>query len=507
MALALALYLPPNTVYFAYMLPLPGQPPAQDSSSPAPLRLFNTLTRTKEVFSPVRSDYVRLYDCGPTVYDFAHIGNLRAYVFADILRRTLRMNGYKVKQVMNITDVGHLTSDSDDGDDKMTVGLKREGLPLTLEGMKELADRYSAAFVEDLDALLIKRPNDLPRASEHVVGMIALIETLMEKEYAYRTSDGVYFDTARFKEYGKLGGIVLDKQKEGARVVANPEKRHPIDFALWKRDDHLGWDSPWGKGFPGWHIECSAMSMEYLGKELDIHTGGVDHIGTHHNNEIAQSEAATGKPFARFWMHSQFLNIEGTKISKSLQNTITLRQLIEHNYNPVAYRYLLLTSHYRTLVNFSWDALDAAQTALTRLHRMFAEDLMHESLAAASPQYVLELKNALNDDLDTARALSVLWKVTKDTNLTASEKRATLLYFDKILGLGLRERSDASGPGVTLSVVSLPDLPSEVRALVTLRDQARSEKDFARSDTLRAEIESLGYTLEDSPEGAKLRKK
>ncbi|KKS30450.1 MAG: Cysteine-tRNA ligase [Parcubacteria group bacterium GW2011_GWC2_42_11] len=254
-----------------------------------PLMLFNTLTRKKERFSPVRDDYVRMYNCGPTVYSYIHIGNLRAFVFADILRRTFLLNSYKVMQVMNITDVGHLVSDGDDGDDKMTLALKREGKALTLESMYELATFYKDSFIEDLDALNIKRPTVLPRASEHIAGDIAMVETLIEKQYAYRTSDGVYFDTARFSEYGKLGGIDTGGQRSGARVEVNHEKRNPIDFALWKRDENLGWESPWGRGFPGWHLECSAMALEYLGKEIDVHTGGIDLIGTHHNNEIAQS--------------------------------------------------------------------------------------------------------------------------------------------------------------------------------------------------------------------------
>jgi cysteinyl-tRNA synthetase len=298
-----------------------------------PLLLYNTLSRTKESFQPVHSDHVRMYNCGPTVYDFAHIGNLRSYVFADTLRRALLLNGYKVMQVVNITDVGHLTSDADEGDDKMTVALKREGKSLTIEAMREVADTYTAAFLDDLNALNIRKPSALPRASEHIQADIALIETLMQKEYAYETSDGVYFDTVRFKGYGKLGGIDTSALQEGARVARNEEKRNPTDFALWKKNSTLGWASPWGRGFPGWHIECSAMAMEYLGKEIDIHTGGIDHIGTHHNNEIAQSEAATGRPFARIWMHNAHILVEGTKFSKSLGNTIQLRQLQGHGFS------------------------------------------------------------------------------------------------------------------------------------------------------------------------------
>jgi cysteinyl-tRNA synthetase len=306
-----------------------GATQSSEEASKLPLFFYNTLTGNKDTFTPLKQDGVGMYNCGPTVYDYVTIGNWRAYVFADTLRRVLEYNDIKVTQVMNITDVGHLTSDADAGEDKMTLALAREGKPLTLEAMKEVADFYTNAFLEDLAQLNIKRPAALPRASEHVEAMEALIATLMEKEYAYKTSDGVYFDISRFPSYGKLGNIKLEGQKEGARVEENAEKRNPQDFALWKRNDNLGWDAPWGKGFPGWHIECSAMSMHYLGKQFDIHTGGIDHIPIHHNNEIAQSEAATGRQYVRFWLHNAFLNIEGTKISKSLGNTIYIHNIID----------------------------------------------------------------------------------------------------------------------------------------------------------------------------------
>ncbi|KKS85391.1 MAG: Cysteine-tRNA ligase [Parcubacteria group bacterium GW2011_GWA2_43_11] len=468
-----------------------------------PLMLFNTLTRKKERFSPVRDDYVRMYNCGPTVYSYIHIGNLRAFVFADILRRTFLLNSYKVMQVMNITDVGHLVSDGDDGDDKMTLALKREGKALTLESMYELATFYKDSFIEDLDALNIKRPTVLPRASEHIAGDIAMVETLIEKQYAYRTSDGVYFDTARFSEYGKLGGIDTGGQRSGARVEVNHEKRNPIDFALWKRDENLGWESPWGRGFPGWHLECSAMALEYLGKEIDVHTGGIDLIGTHHNNEIAQSECATGKRFARYWMHNEFINIEGTKISKSLKNTISLKQLIEHGYNPLAYRYWLLTGHYRTKMNFSFTALDGSATALTRLHRFFVEKLRGAKGGVVDAQYGLQLLEALNDDLDTPKALSLIWKIVKDTTLNLKDKRVTLLHFDKALGLGLITLAKNEKVSVQLSVktVSVDSLPEDIQEIIEEREKAREEKDWSLADELREKIASRGYAIEDSSEG------
>jgi cysteinyl-tRNA synthetase len=472
-----------------------------------PLFLYNTLSRTKESFTPLHADHVRMYNCGPTVYDYAHIGNLRSYVFADTLRRVLLLNGYKVMQVVNITDVGHLTSDADDGDDKMTVALKREGKPLTVESMREVADTYTTAFLDDLTALNIRTPSALPRASEHITADVALIETLMQKEYAYETSDGVYFDTARFEGYGKLGGIDVEKLQEGARVTRNEEKRNPSDFALWKKNPNLGWESPWGRGFPGWHIECSAMAMEYLGKELDIHTGGIDHIGTHHNNEIAQSEAATGRPFARFWMHNAHILVEGTKFSKSLGNTIQLRQLQNHGFSPLAYRYWLLTGHYRTPMSFSFTALDGTQTALRRLHRYFVEDLPPQN-GNKDEVYVHRFLETINDDLDTPKAIALAWELVKDSAVTAGDKRATLLHFDKALGLGLTELVKSGKEQVSLEVATtdLSGLPEEVRVCVENREKARNEKNWQRADELRTELSAHGYEVLDTAEGPKVRK-
>jgi cysteinyl-tRNA synthetase len=471
-----------------------------------PILFFNTLTRKKEIFEPLKKDYVRMYNCGPTVYDYIHIGNLRAFVFADTIRRTLLLNGYKVMQVVNITDIGHLTSDGDEGDDKMTLALKREGKELTLEAMYALASRYTESFLENLDALNIKRPNVLPRASEHVQPDIALIETLMQKEYAYRTSDGVYFDTSRFAEYGKLGGIDLKGQKSGARIEVNPEKRNPHDFALWKKNDELGWESPWGRGFPGWHIECSAMAMEYLGKEIDIHTGGIDLVGTHHNNEIAQSEAATNKQFARYWMHNEFINIEGVKISKSLKNTISLKQLVEHGYNPLAYRYWLLTGHYRTKMNFSFTALDASAKALSRLHSLFAESLISAKGGSVDSEYAEKMLLAINDDLDTPKVVALLWELAKDASIANDVKRATILHFDKVLGIGFLNLIKSGSSSVKLDIreVEVKDLPENVRILLDEREEARNQKDWDRADLLRDKIKKFGYEVKDSSDGPKV---
>lgn len=478
--------------------------PTKDAKPP--LLLSNTLTGTKDRFEPLREDFVRMYNCGPTVYDYAHIGNLRSYVFADVLRRTLTVNGFKVMQVVNVTDVGHLTSDADDGDDKMTVGLKREGLPRTLEGMKQLANIYTAAWLEDLEALNIKTPSALPRASEHVAADVALIETLMQKEVAYTTVDGVYFDVTKFPEYGKLGGIDRTALKDGARVAANDHKRNPADFALWKFNDTLGWESPWGRGFPGWHIECSAMAMEYLGKELDIHTGGIDHIGTHHNNEIAQSEAATGKPFARYWLHNEHIRIEGTKFSKSLRNAVTLRQVKEHGISALAYRYWLLGGHYKSPMNFSWSALEGAATALRRLQRVLVEELAKTPTGSVDATYAQRFLETINDDLDTPGALALAWQLVKDDNVQPADKRATLLHFDSVLGIGLRELAKSGTQTVSLQVVPAAELPQDIKTLVEERDAARADKDWAKADNIRDVLQTRGYSVEDTPDGARVTK-
>ncbi len=477
-------------------------------STHPPLMLFNTLTRTKEPFSPIRDDFVRMYNCGPTVYDYAHIGNLRSYIFADTLRRALVLNGYKVMQVVNITDIGHLTSDADEGEDKMTVGLRREGLPLTLESMRSMANKYVEAWLADIDLLNIKRPNALPRASDHVAGDIAFIETLLQKQVAYRTPDGVYFDTSKFPEYGKLGGIDTEGQREGARVGANPHKRNAADFALWKRSGtELGWDSPWGKGFPGWHIECSVMALQHLGKELDIHTGGVDHIGTHHNNEIAQSEAATGKPFARFWMHNAHIMMEGSKISKSLRNTLSLRQLSEQGYDPLAYRYWVCTGHYRTPMNFSMKALESSATALTRLQRFFAEELLSIGRkGTVIAEYEDALYERVNDDLDMPGVIALMWRLVKDRAVSPEDKRATMLHLDQMCGFGLAELARSGSKQVQLDVVTDNELPEDILALVHERERARTAKDWLRADELRDALRTRGYIVLDTEEGSVVRR-
>ena len=455
------------------------------------LFLYNTLTKQKEKFTPQDPQRVGMYNCGPTVYAFVHIGNLRAYVFADILKRVLQWNDYTVKQVINITDVGQLTSDGDDGEDKMTKGLKREGLPITLEGMKNLADRYTEAFLKDIERLNISQPDVLPRASEHIKEQIGMIRHLEEKEAAYVTSDGVYFNTSAYPEYGKLGGLTPVEEMQAR--IEHAEKKHPHDFALWKFNEDLGWESPWGRGFPGWHIECSAMSMKYLGETFDIHTGGIDHIPVHHNNVIAQSEMATVKPFAHYWLHIAFITISGDKIAKSVGNTIYLYELEKHGISPLSYRYWLLTSHYRTQSNFTWEALLAAHTAYQKLCQKVSEVDEKENIKVeAHPVYIQRFTQYINDDLDTPGAIALLWELWKDTSLSQTQKRETTFVFDEILGLGF---SDST---------ATQQIPEEVLQLMDERENARNQKDWDKADELREKMQILGFTVKDTEEGQKI---
>lgn len=479
-------------------------------SARLPLRLYNTLAKSKEEFVlPRHARTVRMYNCGPTVYDTSHIGNLRSYVFADIVRRALEYNGFAVKQVINITDFGHLNSDSDSGQDKMSAALKREGLDLTLENMRKLADRYIEEFFRDLKQLNIDTGRIMfPRASDHIAGEIAMIKTLEEKSYTYAGKNGVYFDTSRFPEYGKLGEIDLSGLREGSRVAIAEEKRHPTDFLLWKKDGKIGWDSPWGKGFPGWHIECSAMVNATLGKQIDIHTGGIDLIPTHHNNEIAQSESATGKrPFSRFWLHHEFLNIQDEKISKSIGNIINLPTLIEKGYHPLSLRYLFLGAHYRSPLNFTWEALDAAQTSFLKLRRLVDA----ESGSGSPPaQWRQRIHERFNDDLDTPGALAAMWEMLKDKKLSGADTKAGILDADRVFGLGLGADDEAAKTlcqkmfGVP---VKLQELPERVQKMVGAREAARKEKKWEQADALRNELQKLNYAIEDTSEGPRLFRK
>ncbi len=460
------------------------------------LKFYNTLTREKEIFTPINPPNVGFYSCGPTVYDYVHIGNLRAYVFADILQKTLEYSGYKVKRVMNITDIGHLSSDADSGEDKMTKGLLREGKELTLKNMRELAEFYTEKFKEDLVKLNIKIPKDLYFASDYVKEDIELIKKLEEKKYTYKTSDGIYFDISKMPNYGILWGGTRNWHEKGARVIENSEKKNPEDFALWKFNSKIGFESPWERGFPGWHIECSAMGMKFLGEQFDIHTAGIDLIPTHHTNEIAQSECATGKkPFVRFWIHSEFVDIGGAKMAKSEGNFFKLENIIEKGINPITYRFWLLMAHYRTKMSFNWEALEGAETALKRLYNLYisinAE--IDTGVGHIHKEYQNKFKEYLEDDLDTPRALSLLWDVFKDENMSAGDKKATILDFDKVLGLGFENLKEEK-------------IPEEIMKLAEERESARKNKNFKKSDELRKEINSLGYEVKDTAGGQKISK-
>ncbi len=464
------------------------------------LFLYNTLSTQKEEFIPLTKNKVTMYSCGPTVYDYVHIGNLRSYIFADILKRTLIFHGYDVTHTINLTDFGHLTDDGDAGEDKMMKGLKREGLPVTLTAMRELSDRYIKAFEDDYAALRILPPTTWSRASDYIRAQIRLIETLDAKGYTYETSDGVYFSIEKFPAYGALGNISIAEQRSGARVTINTEKHHPADFAVWKKG-LLGWDSRWGKGFPGWHIECSAMAMATLGKQIDIHTGGIDHIPVHHNAEIAQCECATGKQFTRYWLHNEFITIDQTKISKSLGNSITMRHLVERGFTGEDYRYLLLTSHYRSPVNFTWEALTAAKQALFRLRRYVYEDYKQQA-GVPNPTYLERFRSYLADDLDTPSAIALTWELTKDRTISDDVKCATLHVFDTIFDLGLRS---PLYEGVrTLGVLLAEEVPDDVRTLVGEREAARLARNWLEADMLREKINLRGFTVEDTPQGPKI---
>ncbi|MFC1720863.1 cysteine--tRNA ligase [Patescibacteria group bacterium] len=461
------------------------------------IQLFNTLTREKEGFKSLQPNKVGMYHCGPTVYDYAHIGNFRAYIFADILRRMFEYNGYEVNQVMNLTDVGHLASDADEGIDKMTKALEREGKPITLEAMKEVADFYAAEFFKDLDSVNIKRPQTFPKATEHIKEQIELIKRMEEKGATYTISDGVYFDTSQALNYGELAKLDIDNLKAGARVETNPEKKNPIDFALWKFsgkfNKDMGWDSPWGKGFPGWHLECSAMSMKYLGENFDVHTGGIDLIPIHHTNEIAQSETATGKPFVNYWMHSDFVDVSGEKMAKSAGNFITLKTLTDKEFDPLAYRYLVLTAHYRTKINFTFDSLMAAQNALGKLYTFVSS--IDDTSGKINEDYKEKFTEAINDDLDTPKAIALMWELIKNPEISPADKYATLIDFDHVLGLNLATQKTTK-----------EDIPKEVGALAQERQKAREEKDFKKSDELRDKIAEMGYEVKDLDDSFKINK-
>lgn len=457
------------------------------------LKVYNTLTRRKEEFVPLNDKVVTMYSCGPTVYSYAHIGNMRAYLFMDSVRRTLKYNGYKLKGVMNITDVGHLLSDGDDGEDKMEKASKEQQ-----KSVYEIAAIYTDAFMKDLAKLNIGKPEIIAKATDHINDMIKYVEALVEKGYGYETSDGIYFDISKFREYGKLSGLDLEGQRAGARVDVNDEKRNPADFALWKKapKEHImQWESPWGMGYPGWHIECSAMSRKYLGDTFDIHTGGVDHIPVHHENEIAQSEALVGHKTVDYWMHVEFMQVDGGKMSKSLKNTYTVSELEQKGYGAMAFRYFCLNTHYRKKLNFTFEGMDAAKTAYNRLLAAVHSHKGGKSFDEEAVKKYDELfTEAINDDINIPLGLGVLWNMLKEKPSQAIYDLA--MKFDKVLGLALD----------TEPAPEKVEAPEEVIKLAELRLKARKDKDWAQSDVLREQISNLGYQIIDKKDGYDIKK-
>lgn len=467
------------------------------------LTLFNTLSRKKEEFHPIHKDHVGLYCCGPTVYFYAHIGNLRTYIFEDILKRVLLFNKFNVKHVMNITDVGHLTSDADEGEDKMLKGARREG-----KTVWEIAKYYEDAFMNDIKKLNILEPTIKCRATDHIKDMIALIERLEKRGFTYISNGNVYYDIMKFPHYGMLARINIEELKAGSRIEVDKHKHNPLDFVLWFtkskfQDQEMKWDSPWGLGYPGWHIECSAMSMKYLGEHFDIHCGGIDHINIHHTNEIAQSEGATGRKWVNFWMHGEFLVMDKGKMSKSTGEFLTLSVLQQKGYDPLDYRYLCLNTHYRTPLTFTFESLDAARNTFKGLKNKIIEfrnnsekekDKKHTNIQIMQ-KYEADFLDAINDDLNMPKALASLWGVVRDKDLTDSEKLHLIFEFDKVFGLDL------------LNVVEETiEIPEDVQMLINERQEARKNKDFKRSDELRDILKEKGYAVDDSKDGIKIRR-
>lgn len=466
------------------------------------MRIYNSLSRKVEDFEPINPPNVGMYACGMTVYDYAHIGHGRKYVTDDLLKRVLKLNNFKVKHVQNVTDVGHLVSDSDEGEDKLEKGAKKHG-----QTVWEVAEYFTKNFYESMDKLNITRPDIICKATEHIPEQIEMVKKLVEKGFAYDTPEAVYFNISKFPDYGQLLGQKLEDKKVAVRDTVNEgeHKKSPQDFALWfKRvgrfaDHTMHWESPWGDGFPGWHIECSAMSTKYLGEQFDIHTGGEDHLSIHHPNEIAQSEAASGKkPFVKYWVHTTFLMVDGKKMSKSLGNFYTVEDVVNKGYDPVSLRYLYLTTHYRKQMNFTWDALDSAQTALVRLREIVStlkggsdRNVLSEEKLSKVEEFRGKFNQAVNNDLNMPEALAVVWEVVK-SNVPSGDKYDLLLFFDEILGLDIAK-----------SPTELK-IPNEVALLIQEREKAREEHDFAKADKLRKEIDSLGFTVKDTPSGVQI---
>lgn len=458
------------------------------------MKIYNTLSRKIEEFKPINKEEVRMYSCGPTVYNYAHIGNLRAYLFMDTLRRVLKYNGYNLKHVMNITDVGHLVSDADEGEDKMMKAARREQ-----KDPFEIAQFYMDAFLSDIDKLNIDRPEIIARATEHIDVMEEYVKKIIENGYTYETEDTIYFDTSKLDKYGVLSNRNIDEQKAGARVEFDEKKKNISDFAVWIKapENHImKWDSFFGKCYPGWHLECSAMGYKYLGDQFDIHTGGIDHIPIHHENEIAQSKGFSGKIPANYWMHVDFLTIDGGKMSKSLNNLYTLKDLSDKGYEPLVYRMFNFSSNYRNKINFTWDTMDSAKTALNRLREGYLKHL--EGTDDVQEEFIKDCENrfleAINDDLNMPVAMSVVWEVVKYPE-KSTRLKDLLLKFDEVLGFDLVNYKKEE-----------EKLPQEIQDLVKQRDIARNDKDWAESDRIRDLLIEKGYKVKDTKEGTVLEK-
>ena len=462
------------------------------------IQFYNTLTRKKEIFKPIKRSQVGVYTCGPTVYWYQHIGNLRSYIFADTLRKVLEYNNYKVNQVINVTDVGHLTSDQDEGEDKMEKAAKKEN-----KSAKEISNYYFSVFKEDLKKLNISMPDKWPKASEHIKEQIALIKTLEEKNYTYQTEDGIYMDTSRVKNYGKLAKLKISELEAGKRTEMR-DKKNKTDFALWKfspEDEkrQQEWKFKDHMGFPGWHLECSAMSMKYLGESFDIHTGGEDHIPVHHTNEIAQSESATGKKFVNYWLHGAFLTFKGEKVSKSKGGLFTLTQLFEQGFDPLHYRYLCLTANYRKPLEFSLESLSSSRNAYNNLKEKILEVKSGKKATKDKKlikQYKEEFLQAINNDLDTPQALALLWNLLKDSDLGDKDKYSLALDFDKVLCLGIKDFKESQFK-----------LTKEIKSLIKEREEYRKQKNWKEADKIRDKLDKLGIILEDSDKGVKWKLK
>lgn len=459
------------------------------------IKLYNTLTKKIEIFKPIKPKQVSMYTCGPTVYWYQHIGNIRTYIFADILKRTLIQAGYKVEQIINITDVGHLTSDADTGEDKMEKAAEKEN-----KSAQEIANHYFSVFHEDTKKLNILEPSKWTKATEHIKEQIELIKKLEKKGFTYKTSDGIYFDTIKLKDYGKIANLKIEKLKAGKRISIG-EKKNKTDFALWKfspkdQQRQQEWESPWGTGFPGWHIECSAMSIKYLGKHFDIHTGGQDHIPIHHTNEIAQSEAATGKKFVNYWLHGAFLLYNGEKVSKSTGGLYTLSEIEGLGFSPMHYRLLCLQTHYRKPLNFTLENLESAKNALERLKRKVLE-IKQAPIKAEdkTKEYEKQFYNSVYNDLNLPGALQVVWKMLDDLSFDSKKKISLLEEFDSVLGLSIKEIKEEK-----------MIIPKEVSELVKKRETLRKDKKWAEADILRERIKELGYQIEDVEKEVKIIK-